>query len=252
MASDNEREANQNLSRREQYNKSILDFVREDARDLQRRLGVNDQRKLDEYLYAVRDIERRIHGADKLEVAEREVPDYPRPAGMPREFEEHLRLMFDLMTLAWQTDSTRVLTFMYTNAGSNRSYKQIGVSEGHHTLSHHGNNAEKQEKIAKINQYHVAQFAYWLKKLDSISEGEGTLLDNSMIMYGSGLADGNRHHHHGLPIALAGRGGGTIQAGRHLSLPRETPLTNLYLSMLDRLGAQVATFSDSTGRLEEL
>jgi len=240
----------ENRDLRNRYQKSILDFVLEDAKDLHRRLGVSDQRKLDEYLYAVREVERRIGGSDKLDNEEEDVPDYPRPSGVPREFEKHVKLMFDLMTLAFQTNATRISTFMYTNAGSNRNYKQIGVSDGHHSLSHHGNNAEKQAKISKINQYHVSLLGYWLEQLAAVKEGDGTLLDNCMIMYGSGLADGNRHNHHGLPIALIGGGGGTITTGRHLAYPRETPLTNLYLSMLDRMNVDVDTFSDATGRLE--
>ena len=160
--------------------------------------------------------------------------------------------MFDLMTLALQTDSTRILTFMFTNAGSNRNYPQIGVREGHHNLSHHGNDPEKQEKIAKINQYHVQLFAYLIEKLATTPEGSGTLLDNCMVMYGSGIGDGNRHNHDDLPIVLLGAGGGTIQPGRHLELPRNTPLTNLYLSMLERMGAPVDSFGDSTGPLEGL
>ncbi len=239
-------------SKREQYRKSILDFVLEDAADLQKKLGAADQRKLDEYLYAVRQIERRIAGSEKLKGPEAGVPDYPRPAGVPAELNKHLELMFDVITLAFQTDSTRVVTFMYTNAGSNRSYPEIGVSEAHHRLSHHGNSGDKQKKISQINQYHVSQLAYLLGKLKDTREGRGSLLDNSMVMYGSGIGDGNRHNHDNLPIALFGRGGGTINPGRHIRYPKETPLTNLYLSMLDRVGAPVKSLGDSTGRLDRL
>ncbi len=160
--------------------------------------------------------------------------------------------MFDLMALALQTNSTRVLTFMFTNAGSNRSYKEIGVREGHHNLSHHGNDSKKQEQIAKINQYHVSLLAYFIDKLASTPEGNGTLLDNCMVMYGSGIGDGNRHNHDNLPIVLLGRGGGSIKPGRHLEFPRNTPLTNLYVSMLERMGAAVDSIGDSSGPLEGL
>ncbi|MFT5522828.1 MAG: hypothetical protein ACI9G1_004115 [Pirellulaceae bacterium] len=238
--------------KRKRYKKSILDFVLEDAKSLSLKLGTSDRKKLDEYLFAVRDIERRITGADKLTDAEEGVPDYPRPAGVPREFEEHLRLLSDLIVLAFQTDSTRISTFMYANAGSNRSYSQVGVSDGHHGISHHGNDKGKLEKIAKINGYHIQQLAYLTERLASVKEGEGTLLDNCMLMYGSGLADGNRHAHHDLPIVLLGGGGGTINSGRHVRYKEETPLTNLYVSMLNRVGAKTESMADSTGPLKDL
>ncbi len=242
----------QDRSRQDRYKASILDLVLEDAKALQTKLGDTDRRKLDEYLFAVRDIERRIANAGKLRNAQAGVPDYDRPAGVPGEFEQHAQLMFDLMTLALQTDATRILTFMFTNAGSNRNYPQIDVREGHHDLSHHGNDSAKQEKIAKINLYHMTLFSYLIDKLSTTPEGEGTLLDNCMAMYGSGISDGNRHNHDDLPIILLGRGGGSIQAGRHLQYPRDTPLTNLYWSMLQRMGVPVDSFSDSTGTLEDL
>jgi hypothetical protein len=245
-------EQTKSRSKRQRYKKSVLDFVLEDANDLRRKLGATDQQKLDEYLYAVRDIERRIDGADKLSGPEEDVPDYPRPAGVPRQFDEHIRLMFDLMALAFQTDSTRVISFMYVNEGSNRSYKEIGVPEGHHDLSHHGKNKDKLEKISKINRFHVSHLAYLLEKLSEVQEGEGSLLDNCMVMYGSGIGDGNRHNHDDLPIALFGKGGGTVQPGRHVRYAKETPLTNLYLSMLDRMNVPVTSFGDSTGRLDRL
>ncbi len=237
---------------RDQRRKSVLDFALEDARGIQKRLGAADQRKLDEYLYSIREVERRISGGDKLDGQEEGAPDFPRPLGAPADYAEHLRLMFDLMTLALQTDSTRILTFMYTNDSSTRSYPVIGVRDGHHDLSHHGGNEEKQEKIAKINLYHMQQFVYFVDRLKNVQEGEGSLLDNCMVMYGSGIADGNAHAHHDLPIILLGRGGGTIQPGRHIRYPRRTPLTNLYLSMLERMGAPTDTLGDSTGKLEGL
>ena len=217
------------------------------------KLGTSDRRKLDEYLYAVGQIERRI---DESEKARRRRagrrPATPRPAGVPKEFAEHVRLMMDMMVLALQTDSTRIVTFMYTNAGSNRSYPEIDVRAGHHNLSHHGNDAEKQAQISKINRYHVTLLAHLLDRLKSVPQGDGTLLDHSMILYGSGLGDGNRHNHDDLPILLAGRGGGTIRPGRHLRYPKDTPLANLYLAMLHRMGVTVDTFGDSTGMLEGL
>lgn len=238
--------------RRDRRRQSILDYVNQDAKRLHQALGASDKRKLDEYLYAVRDIERRLSSAELLDRPEEDVPDYPRPEGVPRKFEEHLKLLFDMMVLAFQTDTTRISTLMFTNAGSNRSYRNLGIREGHHDLSHHGNSRQKQERISQINQYHSSMFAYFLKKLDSIKEGNGTLLDHSMIMYGSGIADGNSHAHSQLPILLAGGGNGTIQTGRHIEYKRGTPLTNLYVSMLDRVGAGTEKHGDSDGHLEQL
>jgi hypothetical protein len=232
--------------------KSVLDFVSEDAHDLRRRLGASDQRKLDEYLYAVRDIERRLVGADKLAGPNADVSNYPRPSGVPSDYAEHVKLMFDMLTLAFQTDTTRIASFMYVNEGSNRSYKEIDVPEGHHDLSHHGNDKGKQEKIGKINRYHVSMLAHLIERLSSIKEAGGSLLDNCLIVYGSGISDGNRHNHDDLPIALFGRGGGTLKPGRHLRYRKDTPLTNLYLSLLDRVGVTVEQFGDSTGRLDGL
>ncbi len=242
----------QERSKQDHYKTSVLDLVIEDAKRLQKQLGGNDRKKLDEYLYAVRDIERRIVNAGKRRNAEAGMPDYERPAGVPRELEQHTQLMFDLMTLALQTDSTRVVTFMFTNAGSNRSYPNIGVREGHHSLSHHGGNPKKLEKIAKINRYHAQLFSYLIEKLATTKDGNGMLLDNCMVMYGSGIGDGNRHNHDNLPIVLLGRGAGSINAGRHIEYPHSTPLTNLYRSMLQRIGAPVDQLGDSTGLLENL
>jgi hypothetical protein len=241
-------------AREEAYKKSILDFVAEDAGSLKRSLGAADQRKLDEYLVGVREIEERIQKAAK-EVADKQEPpktDYPRPVGVPREYEEHLKLMADMLVLAFQADLTRVGTFVFANDGSNRSYKQVGVAEGHHDTSHHGGDKEKLAKIQKINQFHIAQYAYMLEKLKGIKEGEGTLLDNCMIVYGAGISDGNRHNHDDLPVLLAGKGGGTIKTGRHVKYVKQHPMTNLFLSMLDRVGAPVDSLGDSTGRLPNL
>ncbi len=239
-------------SKRSRLKKSVLDFVLDDAQHLRLKLGSIDQRKLDEYMYAVRDVERRLVGVTKIDGQEADPGNYPRPNGIPKEFTDHVRLMFDLMALAFQTDSTRVITLMYVNEGSNRSYKEIEVSEGHHDLSHHGNDAGKQAKISKINQFHVSLLGHFLDRLQSITEGSGTLLDQSLIVYGSGIGDGNRHNHDDLPIVTFGRAGGKVAPGRHIRYPKETPLANLYLSTLDMAGASVESFGDSQGRLDHL
>ena len=238
---------------RDFYRKSILDLVAGDARQLQNRLGKNDRQKIAEYFTSVRELEQRIVRAEKANNIER--PDFDIPSGVPRSFEEHVRLMYDILVMAFRTDTTRIATYMLGNAGSNRPYPMVGVNDGHHHLSHHGNNAEKMTKIQKIDCYLVEQFAYFLRQLQSVEEGEGTLLDHSMILYGSGLADGNGHHHHNLPIVLAGRGGGTLKTGRHLTFRNsqtEVPLNNLFLAMLARLGAPVEKLGDSDGRLPGL
>jgi hypothetical protein len=238
-------------AKRDRYNKSVLDFVQEDARGLKSQLGMTDQRKLDEYLSGVRDLEARISRAAK-QVVEEAPPPIHKPSGIPKEFAEYVRLMCDLLVVAFQGDVTRVSTFMFANDGSNRSYPSIGVPDGHHDVSHHGNDKQKQEKISKINRFHAEQFAYLLGKLKSIREGDGTLLDHSMIVYGSGISDGNRHNHDDLPIILAGNGNGTIRTGRHLRYSKDTPLNNLFLSMLDRLDVPADSLGDSTGRLKNL
>jgi hypothetical protein len=237
-------------ARRDQAKKSILDFVAEDARSLKAKLGATDQRKLDEYLGGVREIEQRIARA-RPEVDTKKA-GMPAPAGIPKEYADHLKLMCDLLVLAFQGDLTRISTFVFANDGSNRSYRFMDVPEGHHDLSHHGRNADKQAKIQKINQFHISQVAYLLGKLKAIKEGGGTLLDNCMLVYGSGIGDGNRHNHDNLPILLMGKGGGTLKPGRHVRYPKETPLTNLYVSMLERMGSPVDALGDSTGRLTAL
>jgi hypothetical protein len=240
----------ENRAIRDRYRKSILDFALDDAKQLKAKLGATDQRKLDEYLTAVRDLELRIERSERF--AKVEVPDYARPDGIPDSYEQHIRLMFDLLALAFQTDTTRVSTFIMAHDGSNRPYSFIGVPEGHHDLSHHQDDAVKKEKIAKINRFHTTQFAYFLGKLKSIKEGDATLLDHSMIVYGSGISDGNRHNHDDLPVLLAGRGAGTLTPGRHVRFDREIPMTNLYLSMLDRMGVPAQRVGDSTGKLENI
>ncbi len=242
-------EVDENRERRRRYQKSILDFALEDAKQLQKNLGSTDRRKLDEYLTAVRELEQRIEKAEKFAA---QLPNYNRPNGIPSGpdgFEKHIRLMYDLLALAFQTDSTRVATFMIAYDGSNRPYRQIGVAEGHHDLSHHGNDPEKMKKIAEINRFHMTQFAYFLEKIKGIPEGEGTLLDNCMIVYGSGIGDGNAHNHDKLPILFAGRGGGH-STGNHFEISDQTPLTNLYLSMLQNMGVSAERIGDSTGPLK--
>ena len=238
--------------RRDVFHQSILDFVAEDARQLRSRLGSVDRGKLDEYLTGVREIERRVVRAEKMEAIQDTLAGVSKPEGIPDNYQEHIRLICDMMVLAFQGDQTRIVTCMFANAGNNRSYRPIGVSEGHHNLSHHGNDPEKLNKIRRINRFHVAQLAYLLERLKSIREGEHTLLDNSMIVYGSGLSDGNAHNNENLPVLVAGRGGGTIDTGRHVRYEYETPVTNLFLSLLDRMGANVDSLGDSTGRLSRL
>lgn len=230
--------------------KSVLDFINEDARRLRSGLGQTDREKLDEYLTGVREVERRVTQGDRPTAAPQ--GDGAAPAGIPDDYAEHIRVMCDMMVLAFQADLTRISTFMLANAGSNRSYNQIDVPDGHHSLSHHRGDPKKHAKIRKINRFHVTQLAYLLKKLKSVPEGEGTLLDSAMVVYGSGLSDGNRHNNENLPVLLAGRGGGTIDTGRHLRFEEETPLNNLYLSLLNRFGTPAEFLGDSTGLLPRL
>jgi hypothetical protein len=243
-------EDNKSDTRRQRYEQSVLDFVMDDAERLQSKLGAADRRKVDEYLTGVREIEERIRKArPEIEVGQARLT---RPIGIPRDYGEHLRIMADLLALAFQGDVTRVGTFVFANEGSNRSYKLIGVPEGHHDLSHHGNNEDKQAKLRRINRFHIGVLAHLATKLKAIREGDGTLLDRCMIVYGSGNSDGNAHNHDDLPILLLGKGGNTIKPARHVSYAKETPLMNLYLSLLDRMGVPVPTQGDSTGRLTGL
>ncbi len=237
---------------REKYRKSVLDFVLEDAKRLHKTLPDIDRQKLDEYLYSVRDVEKRLSGAERLTMTEEGVPDYPRPSGVPKELSKHAELMMDMVTVAMQTDSSRIISFMFTNAGSNRSYPEIGVSEGHHESSHHGKSEHKQENIAKINRYQIDRFGYLLSQLKRVREGNRTLLENSMIVYGSGISDGDRHNHDDLPILLAGSAGQRVRTGRHIRYENGTPLCNLYLWMMHQMGAKADSFGDSTGVLDQL
>ena len=241
-------EHKKNLELRREQQKSILDFVRDDAAALERQLGGRDRQKLDQYLTSVREIEHQIERSEQF----RDVPNPTTvcPAGVPTSFQDHIRLMYDMMILAFQTDSTRIATFLIAGEGSNRNFPEIGIAEGHHNLSHHLNKPEPMDKIAQIDQWYMHQFARFLEKLEETKDVDGTsILSNSMIMYGSGNSDGNHHTHLNLPIVLAGRGGGLL-TGRYLRF-KSKPMSNLYLSMLDRLGVDAVTrLGDSTGRLE--
>lgn len=232
------------------FRRSILDFVSEDTRKLQGNLGPTDRRKLDEYLSSIREIERQLVRAEKDNAQIN--PGMPKPYGVPADFSEHFKLMTDMITVAFQADMTRVLTFLVTREGTSRAYREIGIADGHHPLTHHRNDPAMMEKVAQINTYHMQQFAGWLEKLKSIREGDRTLLDNSMIVYGAGLADGNRHSHEDLPTLIAGRGGNYIKPGRRIIYRRETPMSNLFLTMMDRMGVEAEHFGDSSGRLAGL
>jgi len=235
---------------RNRYRRSILDFIVEDTRALQSDLGPTDRRKLDEYLGSIRAIELQIERAER-DNAEID-PGMERPYGVPGDFAEHFRLMTDMITVAFQADITRVVTFLVTREGTSRAYREIGISDGHHPLTHHRNQIELMDKVAEINLYHVRQFAKWLERLRSSPEPGGSILDHSMIVYGAGLADGNRHTHDDLPTLIAGRGGGTIAPGRRVVYRRETPMCNLFLTMMDRMGVHMEHFGDSTGRITGL
>ncbi|MBL8822918.1 MAG: DUF1552 domain-containing protein [Planctomycetia bacterium] len=230
--------------------RSVLDAVLHDAHSLEKQLGGSDKRKLDEYLTSIREMESRLN-RNKQENAKIKVPT-EKPTGIPKEYSDHMKALADLQVLAFQADITRFSTFVFANEGSNRSYKFIGVPEGHHDLSHHGGDKAKHEKIAKINQFHLEHLAYLIGKLKSVKEGNGTLLDNMMLLYGSGIGDGNRHNHDQLPILLFGKAGGSLNPGRHVKYAFNTPITNLYVAMLQRLGIQQKRFGDSNGVLGEL
>jgi hypothetical protein len=237
-------------TRRNRRDRSLLDFVASDARQLRGQLGTADQRKLDEYLTSVREVERRV-GQAAPEVAMHD-RTFKRPAGIPADYAEHLRLMADLLVLAFQTDLTRVATHVFANDGSNRPYRMIGIGDGHHDLSHHGGEASRLAKIRSINRFHVEQLAYLLGRLKATPEGDGSLLDHCMIVYGSGISEGNAHRHDNLPILVAGRGSGTLSPGRHVSYRAETPLANLHLALLERMGVPVPRLGDSTEPLPGL
>jgi hypothetical protein len=241
-----------NLERARIRERSLLDFVTADAKALHAQLGRNDQQKLDEYLTGVREIERRIQNMDKFGLPPE--PGVPAPEGIPDQFGEHLRLMFDMMVLAFATDSTRVATYLLSHDGSNQVFPEIGITQGHHTISHHQGKQEELDKLTKIDQFYVQQFAYFLKKMKATKDVDGkSLLDNSMILWGSGLGDPDRHQHDRLPIVLAGGGGGRLNPGRHVVLPdAKTPLNNLHLRLLREMGGTHGEFADATVPLADV
>jgi len=228
--------------------RSVLDFVREDARSLRAALGAEDRRKLDEYESGVRELERRIEFAERQYVAE--VPDSARPEGIPGDFGEHVRLMADLIALAFRTDSTRIATLLVANEGSNRPYRNLETPDGHHDLSHHGNDPEKQAKLGRINRCHVALLAHLVMRLAEVREGEGSLLDSTAIVYGAAIRDGNRHDHEDLPVLFLGDAEVGLELGAYRRWEKETPVMNLHLALLRYAGVAVERLGDSTGVLE--
>jgi hypothetical protein len=230
---------------------SILDFMMEDVSRMKTGLGSRDKNKLSEYLDAIRDIERRIQLAE-AQNASFKMPLLDKPVGIPDDFSEHAKLMIDLQVIAFQADLTRVGTFMIAREGSNRSYKQIEVPDGHHSVTHHQNDPDKIEKTIKINEFHVKTFAYFVEKMKNTPDGDGSLLDHSMLLYGSSISDGNKHTHDDLPLVLVGGANGQIKGGRHLAFPNETPMNNLLIGMLDKAGVKTEKFGDATGEIDHL
>ena len=229
--------------------RSILDYVTGSLNRLSGKLGSHDRARLNDYADAIRDIERRIQKAEQ-QSSTMKLPVMERPAAIPDEFEDHVKLVMDLQVLAYQSDLTRVVTLMMAREGSNRPYRSIGISDGHHNITHHQNDAEKIAKVTKINEVHVRLFAYLLEQLKATPDGGGNLLDHSLILYGSSISDGNLHTHHDLPIVLAGGGGNQIKGNRHVVYPKDTPLNNLLLGMLEKAGVQTEKLGDSTGKLD--
>ena len=230
---------------------SLLDSVTEDLSKLKRELSAPDRAKIDDYLTSVREVERRIQQADS-NARNKPLPDLDRPVGVPASYEEHAKLMFDLQVLALQGDVTRVTTFQLARETSNRTYPEIGVAEPHHPLTHHGNDPEKIAKVAKINRFHVSLFAYFLERLKATPEGNGTLLDNALYLYGSGMGNPNLHDHTNLPILVAGGAAGNLRGNRHISYDKPTPLANLHLTLLRKVGVPIDHFQDSSGTIEGL
>ncbi len=230
---------------------SLLDGVTDEIVRLKNRVGPSDRNKIDQYIESIRDVERRIQFAENS-VGDHPLPDLDRPRGVPTIYGDHARLMFDLQVLAFQGDITRVSTFQLARETSNRTYPEIGVPDPHHPTTHHGGNIEKLEKVAKINQHHVALFAEFLSKMEAIKEGDGTLLDHSIFLYGSGMGDPDRHDHSDLPILVAGGAAGKHVGGKHVRFNEPTPLSNLHLTLLQSVGVPLETFADSTGRIDAL
>ena len=239
----------QNLMIRQEQKRSILDFLQNDRRNLTAQASGRDKQKLDEYFTSVRDIERSIQSAQKSRGSHRQ-PNTDAPEGIPASYTDYVRLMYDMLLLAFQTDSTRVATFMIAGDGSNHEFSEIGINDGHHNLSHHGNKPDWIEKVTQIDVWYIQQLAYFLEKMEATKDIDGnSLLHNSQIVYGSGNADGNRHTHTNLPIILAGGGGGTLNPGRYTQF-NDVPISNLYLNMMDRIGGRILDrFGDSTGLL---
>jgi len=231
--------------------RSVLDFVRSDVTRISTNLGSRDKSKLDEYLEAIRDIERRIQKAEE-QSATMKIPVMERPVGIPETFEEHSKIMSDLMVIAFQTDMTRVITFMMAREGSNRSYREIGISDGHHSVTHHQNDPEKIAKTQKINEHHMKSFAYLVKRLKETQDGDTNLLDRTLLLYGSSIREGNIHDHHDLPLMLVGGKATGIKGGRHIRYKEETPMNNLLLTMLDKSGVPAETLGDATGKVDQL
>ena len=232
-------------------NASILDWVTNDLARLRGRLGPSDRTKVEQYLTTVREVERRIQKAEQ-HTADSQLPDLDRPVGVPASYADHAKLMFDLQVLALQGDITRIITFQLAREASTRTYPEAGVTDPHHPLSHHANNPQSLVKLAKINAYHVSLFAYLLDKLKSTPDGEGSLLDHSLYLFGSGMSNSDVHDHTDLPIVVAGNGAGKLKGGRHIRYEKPTPLANLHLTLLDKMGVHLDSFADSQGKVDEL
>lgn len=230
---------------------SLLDWVREDIARLQKKLGPSDRTKVSQYLDTVREVERRIQKAEAA-TADSKLPDLDRPVGVPAAYADHAKLMFDLQVLALQGDVTRVITFQLARETSTRTYPEIGVPDPHHPLTHHGGNPEKLAKVAQINAFHVSLFSYFLQKLKATPDGEGTLLDHSIYLYGSGMGNPDVHDHTNLPILVAGGGAGKMKGGRHIRYAEPTPLANLHLTLLEKAGVKIDKFADSKAKIQEL
>jgi hypothetical protein len=233
-----------------QQDRSLIDSVNDRVSQLQRKLGAGDNRKMNDYLAALRDVERRIQKAE--EQSSKELPEIAQPAGVPDSFPDHVRLLYDLQLLAYQSDLTRVITFMYGREQTGRPYPHIGVPEAHHPVTHHQGDPVKMDKCARIQRHHIELFAEYLGKLRDTPDGDGSLLDHTILLFGSGISNSDRHSHGPLPTFVVGGGGGTLKGGRHLIYPERTPLTNLQLTLLNKLGVQAESLGDSTGQFKEL
>jgi hypothetical protein len=230
------------------YRRSILDFIVGDTKKLQTSLGPTDRRKLDEYLSSIREVERQLEKAERESIQIN--PGMDKPYGVPPDFGEHFRLLTDMVTIAFQADMTRVLTFLMTREGTSRAYREIGISDGHHPCTHHQGKPDLMEKVTQINEYHTKQLAGWLAKLKATPEGDSNLLDNSMIVYGAGLSDGNRHLHEDLPTLLIGGRSAGFTPGKRVIFRKETPMCNFHITLMDRMGVPTEHFGDASGPLD--